>query len=68
MHSYGGRPNIQRGVFAEDSDGNDWLYCRHFGQYLLAIKHDYAGAVTALEKAYTKAIPKNYPLTIGLGM
>ncbi len=44
----------------KDSDGNDWLYWRHFEQYLLAIKHDYSGAVTALEKAYKGNPKKKY--------
>ena len=48
----------------KDADGSDWLYHRHFGQYLLVVKEDYGGAVKALEKAY-KTNPKKDPMTIG---
>lgn len=48
----------------KDADGSDWLYHRHFGQYLLVIKQDYAKAVQSLEKAY-KNNPKKDPMTIG---
>eukprot|EP01084_Bolivina_argentea_P051643 95013_1 len=48
----------------KDSDGSDWLYWRHFGQYLLLIKQDYIGACNALEKAYKINTTKD-PMTIG---
>ncbi len=37
-----------------DSNGNNWLYWRHLGQYLLVIKENYLEAILALEKAYKK--------------
>eukprot|EP01084_Bolivina_argentea_P154597 269460_1 len=49
---------------AKDADGSDWLYHRHYGQYLLMVKHEYSGAVTALEAAY-KGNHKCDPMTIG---
>jgi len=47
----------------KDAAGSDWLYHRHFGHYLLAVKEDAAAAVKALAQAYAQK--GRDPMTIG---